>query len=445
MRIGIIMSTFVCLLCLPGFAVFQDQQGGIDVALAARYFHEASDLCKTQAANLWNVQLYGPILLVDPHSREIIANQADGEGRLRKQGEVFIGTLPPEVNIANTAMTWAGTKWTMAMWPLPEERRARLGLMTHELFHRIQDQIGLSAKAEGTNLHLNSQDGRTWLRIEWRALQRALQENGILRRKAIADAICFRRYRQALFPGSAMEEAALESHEGIAEYTGLKASSRTVREFIARAWSRLQQSGDSQSFVRSFAYSSGPAYGALLDIGSIRWRDKFRSGNDLSDILAHALRINPNNLSEKEVLVRAKLYDGDEIIEAEAQREVNRRAEISLYRARFIDGPVLILPDAGSFKYSFNPNSLVPLSENAVVYPTMRATDKWGILEVSEGVLLLSGKMIMLHVVAPNDSQARPLRGRGWILDLNTGWEVAPGERQGDLILRKQPEQRVIE
>ena len=227
MRPGVPLFTLslACVMSIPGFAMFQGaRQEGIDVALAVGYFQEVSDLCGTRAANLWNVPLYGPILLVDPDSRAVVANQADGEGRLQQKGGAFVGTLPEDENIANTATKWAGTKWTMIMWPLPEERRARLRLMTHELFHRIQDTIGLAA-SEGSNRHLNSQGGRTWLRLEWRALQRALQEQGTARREAIEDAIYFRRYRQSLFPGSAAEECALESNEGVAEYTGLKLSS----------------------------------------------------------------------------------------------------------------------------------------------------------------------------------------------------------------------------
>jgi hypothetical protein len=214
---------------------------------------------------------HGPMLLVDPESRGVVANQADNEGKLGPQGDVFVGTLPEEINIANTATNWAGVDWTMIMWPLPEERRSRLRLMTHELFHRIQDEIGL-ASSDVSNRHLDSQDGRIWLRLEWRALERALEEQGTARREAIADAVYFRRYRQSLFSGSAAEECALESNEGIAEYTGLKLSSRSDGEFVTRAACSLQQSGNAQSFVRSFAYSSGPAYGALLDVERIQWR-----------------------------------------------------------------------------------------------------------------------------------------------------------------------------
>jgi hypothetical protein len=325
------------------------------------------------------------------------------------------------------------------MWPLPEERRARLRLMTHELFHRIQNKIGL-ASTEVSNRHLDSQDGRIWLRLEWRALERALEEQGTARREAIADAVYFRRYRQSLFSGSAAEECALESNEGIAEYTGLKLSSRSDGEFVTRAACALQQSGNAQSFVRSFAYSSGPAYGALLDVERIQWRSGFKAGGDLNAVLARGLKLKPAAASERDALARAQRYDGDEVIASETRRETIRRERSSKYRAHLIDGPVLVIPIGGSFNYSYNPNNLVPISDTGLVYPTMRVTDDWGILVVTDGALLIrtGSTVTRLQVAAPADLQARPLQGPGWKLELQAGWEIVPGDRKGDFILRKQ-------
>lgn len=411
----------------------------INVDEAARYFREASDLSSRDGGRLWGLALYGPMLVVDPDSRAVVTNQADAEGRLRARGDVFVGKLPGEVNIANTATRWAGVKWTMILWPLPEERRDRLRLMAHELFHRIQDQIGLESR-EASNRHLDSEEGRKWLRLEWRALQRALGEGGIARRNAVADAIYFRRYRQSLFSNSVAEECALESNEGLAEYTGVTLSARSEAEVLARAGYALSQAQYKQSLVRSFAYASGPAYGALLDEMSIGWRRGFRAGGDMSALLQRALKLKLPQLSGETGVARGKLYDGDEIIASETRRENIRRAGVAKYRAKLVDGPILILPAARSFNYSFNPNNLVPLDDTGTVFPTMRVTDDWGILEVTEGALLIraSGAAKELHVAAPSGTDARPLEGPGWKLELSAGWVIIPGERKGDLVIRRQ-------
>ena len=82
----------------------------------------------------------------------------------------------------------------------------------------------------------------------------------------------------------------------------------------------------------------------------------------------------------------------------------------------------------------FNPSQVFPLEGHGAVYPTMRITDHWGILEVSGGALL-SPDWKFVRVSAPEDLDGRPLRGRGWTLELNPGWTVAPGGRDGDLMI----------
>jgi phage tail protein X len=444
------MNIRVCILALalssvgiipcPG-STFQSTGNtpGINTQLAADYFREAADLSRADSSKLWEVSLYGPMLFVDSDSRGVVANQADAQSRLRAQGGVFTGKLPDDVNMANTATRWAGIKWTMIIWPLPDERRERLRLMAHELFHRIQDQVGLKS-SETSNRHLDSQEGRTWLRLEWRALERALEERDVARREAIADAIYFRRYRQSLFPDSLAQECALESNEGLAEYTGVKLSSRSEAEARTRAAYSLNQAQNKQSFVRSFAYASGPAYGLLLDAAQDGWRRGFKAGGDMSAVLQRALNVNLPDLSAETAAVRAKPYDGDEVIAFETRRESIRRGAAAKYRAKLMDGPVLVIPAAGSFNYSFNPNNLVPLDDTGTVFPTMRVTDDWGILEVSDGALMIrsAGAVKELHVAAPSNSESRPISGDGWKLELNAGWTITPGQRKGDYVVSRQ-------
>lgn len=171
------------------------QSSPIDIALASQYFQEARTLCSRDNGKLWGVSLCAPILFVDRKTRTIVANQADREGVLIKDGNVFVGKLPAKVNIANTAIEWAGVKWTMIIFPLPEDKYRRANLMAHEMWHRIQDEIGFPSSGAANN-HLDSRDGRVWLQLEWRALASALSSRGRQRRQAIADALLFRAYRK---------------------------------------------------------------------------------------------------------------------------------------------------------------------------------------------------------------------------------------------------------
>src|SRR5262245_10867573 len=83
----------VTLRCAPT----RGQEPALDPALAAQYFSEATEVCTRDGGRLWGVSLCGPMLFADPVTRAVAANQPDKEGRLRPQGEVFTGALPPEV------------------------------------------------------------------------------------------------------------------------------------------------------------------------------------------------------------------------------------------------------------------------------------------------------------------------------------------------------------
>lgn len=263
-----------CFSACSGVVVFANstaaQTVSINTALAQQYFQEAENICRADGGYLWGVSLCAPLLFVDPKTRFIVANEQDAEGSLTKQGNVFTGHLPERVNIANTAVDWSGTKWAMIKWPLPENKYERANLLAHESWHRIQDALKLPASMPA-NAHLDSPQGRLWLQLEWHALAAALTKRGGGRRVAIRNALVFRAYRRTLFPGAEAEERALEMNEGLAEYTGAKLSGRT--DVAQRVAAQLKEAEKKETFVRSFAYASVPAYGILLDEASgAAWR-----------------------------------------------------------------------------------------------------------------------------------------------------------------------------
>lgn len=334
----------------------------MDLQLASQYFMEAQFISNGDNGRLWGLKLYGPMLFVEPDSRMVVANQADNEGRLSQKGTVFIGKLPQDVPTANTATTWAGVKWTMIVWPLPTTFVGRARLMAHELFHRVQDDLGLPAQ-NPQNSHLDSLDGRLWLQLEWRALRQALLHDGEERRRAAADALVFRAYRQQLFEKAAAEEDALEMNEGLAEYTGVKLRGTSEAETVDWMAKRLASAHGRPSFVRSFAYETGPAYGLLLDAIASDWRKNLKTTKDLSKLLQDSLALKlPDNLKE-EVEKRLQRYDGEALRKAEIEREETRRRLVAEYRARLVEGPVLEIPLGKDMRYSFNPNNLVPLDD----------------------------------------------------------------------------------
>lgn len=400
---------------------------------ARALFDRADALCRREGGRLWGHSLCGPILVVEPGTRRVLASRADDEGRLHEENGVFAGTLPADQNAAFTAFDWAGVRWTQLLWPLPGDDARQDVLLAHELFHRIQPQLPLPAPGGADNAHLDTAEGRYLVQLEWRALAGALRATDAgARRQAIADALGFRAERYRRFPGADAAETALELNEGLAEYTGVVAGSASDEARTAGALRDLREHAGNASFVRSFAYASGPGYGLLLDALAPGWRAKLEDAPNLAWLLRDAADLPPTPADKLQAA--AARYDGAALHAAEQARERARLERLRTDRARFIEGRVARLPLV-HMKVQFDPRTLQPLDDVGTVYPTLRISDDWGVLEASEGALLLADWSAVI-VVAP-EGDTPPVSGPGWTLELAPGWHMVPADRPGDWTLRK--------
>ena len=416
------------------------QSTPIDAAVAHQYFREARAACDRDGGKLWGLTVCGPVLFVDPVTRMAVANQSDREGLLVKKDGVFVGQLPARQPVANATINWAGIKWAMIIWSfMTADEFQRVKLITHESFHRIQGDLKFPV-AGANNNHLDSLDGRIWLQLEWRALRRALMSEGAKRRRAIEDALTFRQYRRSLYPQAASSERALEMHEGLAEYTGFKLSAKADVQLIDHLTRQLDQAAGRPTFVGYFAYASGPAYGVLLDAAGADWLKGLTPQHDLGELLQRSLKLklSPNLKARAEK--QASRYGGDALRLAESEREARRQKQIAEYRRRFVEGATLLLPLTDKRRVALNSSNIVPLEGVGTVTPTATVTDEWGILEVSNGALMIhgeGGRIIKVYVSIPADLDARPLRGDGWTLQLDSRWGLTPGQRRGDYLLQR--------
>src|SRR5205814_3133816 len=216
----------------------------------------------------------------------------------------------------------------MVMWPAVGERAtSQRALLLHECFHRIQDDLGFPA-TQGDNAHLDSLDGRVWFLLELRALAKALRNED--RPAAIADALLFRAKRRALFEGAAKNEHELEANEALAEYTGFTLRGTPGSESRLEFARRLDNVDRNTSFVRSFAYFTGPAYGLLLDVITPGWTRSLQATDDLSQLL----KVSTPPITNAES--RAATYNFAELRSAEEKRDRENRERLAAYRALLV-------------------------------------------------------------------------------------------------------------
>jgi hypothetical protein len=255
----------------------------VDQQLAQQYFKEAQALCERDGGRLWGVSLCGPMVIADAATGTIATSQL-----------APAGDRPRALGYVNAPLQWGGVIWSAYNWQmiLRDDRGERGRLFMHELFHCIQGRLGWGAIAQiagpGENSHLDSLDGRYWMRLEWRALARALGVSGPARIAAIADALAFRAARHQQFPGAAAREHIVEINEGIATYTQYVTGSEDAQDAIRNAVAGLAGAESGTSFIRTFAYASGAGYGLLLDALSPGWHRKITAASDFGELLSAA-------------------------------------------------------------------------------------------------------------------------------------------------------------
>src|SRR6266571_4921005 len=308
--------TVVFLYLVAGFA--RPAVAQVDQQRAQEFFKEVQALCERDGGRLWGVSVCAPMVIADRRTQTIATSQPAPEG-----------ARPQLLGIVNAPVQWGGATWGAYMWDDVVNRtpRDRKELLLHELFHTVQPRLGLGALgAPGlATEHLDAADGRYWLRLEWRALARALRESGEQRNLAVRDALAFRQARRMLYPTSVEDERAQEITEGLAAYTGTVLAAPSAADAIVSALDLLANAEQDESFVRTFAYKTGPAYGVLLDASSPGWTRRVRGTDDLATLLMRALAVQPAT----DATASATRYGGADIRASEQQRDQQRQQRLA--------------------------------------------------------------------------------------------------------------------
>ncbi|HWG35607.1 MAG TPA: hypothetical protein VN650_15690 [Gemmatimonadaceae bacterium] len=291
--------------------------------------------------------------------------------------------------------------------------------------------------------------GRTWLRLEWKALATALRSSGARRDSAVHDALLFRAARYAIAsPDEITRERALDVKEGIPEYTGWKLSNSPRASFIASVDSAPTTL---PSFVRAFEYFTGPAYAMLLDdYTNSRWHRSLRSHPDLQSMIADAIaaRKFPAASLVRTALMatsgttvspavtqaahsRARMYGGPAIVAEENIRWANRQRELAAYRKEFLDSPTVRLRPH-SLNVSFNPRGQASLGASGTVMANLAWKSADGAsLSAPSGALInqswteLRVSLGDVHLEPGVVKQTTTINGNGWTLVLAPGWTIS--------------------
>lgn len=388
---------------------------------ADQYIKDIQNILQNDSIkNIWGIDLYGPMMFINPDSRKVYANKQDKYYSFVKEKDLYTGYLPFEYNIANTSFVYADEVWTSVVLTKNASPVDRNRLVVHELWHSKQNELGIYP-CMSKNYHLDDIEGCVLLKLEILSLYAALLEtnkNNV--KNHLENALFIRDKRQTIYPDN--NENVFECHEGLAEYTAVKSmlylyGNEYKNTFLEKMLSILNE----KSLSNSFAYTTGPAYGLILDEIYPSWRELVVSGQTLTDVVRTYLNRIPDSIinnNEKNIENIINLYDANELVvqwRNEKQDMINKANKM---KDKFINNDLLYISN-NNISFSFNPQEgIVQYGDSAVIYKTMRLSGDFGIIDVFDGVMVSNNWKYFIIPYGHSD------KTKSYTLDLTNGYQV---------------------
>ncbi|MBY0386067.1 hypothetical protein K2X05_12990 [bacterium] len=410
----------LCLLTITGCA--STQQNSAFETKATEYLNQYKTACLKESGSTWKQSLCVPMIIVDPTNLKTVSTEADPEGRFEKRAGVFIGTYNGAPIYANTSVKWGGRNWSMVLWPLPDDPNKRMGLMFHEAFHSIQEELGFPM-SNSMNTHLDQEEARVLIRLEWNALLRAIEDSAN-RMDHVRVALQMRSLRYKKYPDAQKNEESLEINEGLAEYTGFKLRGSTPTETIAVLREKIQSVPEVFSLTRSSAYYSGPLYGLLFDTKNSQWKfTDFKKRRSFGKVAEQMFNVKPRKITDSNL----ENYGRAAIVKFEKQRAKEIKAKIATYLER-IEQQGKIELALKNPQAMFNPYGILSIDAANTIYETYEVHDDWGTLTVKDGALFkVRNNQASVVVSPPTSHDSGAAQGYGWDLKLAPGWKLVKG------------------
>ncbi len=392
---------------------------------ATKYFNDIKDICDRDSGKLWGKNLYGPIMFVDRTSRSIVANTQDNQGLLKAKDNVFTGIYPKELLLNNTPANFGGTLFAMATLPLEDDNFRIKTRAIRGLFHRFQEYEGIAASSFNVS-NMDEKEARLWIKLEWKALRKALTSEGDERQLAIRDALIFRGSNRELYQKFASEENRFETYEGLATFTFTLLCTGSPQEYKTRLLENLDRVYSMPSYARSYGVIHGALYATLLYDKGYDFRQIKTDNFDLGKAVKELYNIELPAICRDVAGSLAVNYEIDEINKEEAQRLEVIKQSIHNQISVFTEKPVVFL-ELESPYFDFEPEDIHPLDTLGTLYTSMRVSDNWGKLTVDKVGCLVSNNYKYLRISAKGFKEApKHISGDGWTLLLNDNWELVP-------------------
>lgn len=403
-------------------------------AKASKYFKDLREICDKDQGGLWGANLYGPVMFVDRTTRRIISNQPDEVGLLKGKDGIYTGIYPREQMISNSPVSFGGKEFSLVALP-PEEDDYRIkSRALHVLFHSFQLRNGIKPVLFNQT-NMDDREARLWLKLEWKALQKAFRTDGNERMVAIRDALVFRGAGRELYQNYTIESNRFETYDGLATFTSVKLLSASVAERNKRLMEGLDRVYRMASYARSYGSIHGALYASLLFDAGYDFQTLNADSTDLGELVRNVYKISLPAICRDVAGSLALSYDLADVTREEEERLRNIEERTRELTGKFTERDVVYL-ELESPYFDFEPEDIHPVDTLGTLYNALRVSDSWGKLSVDKGGCLVSGNYRYMRISAKGFRvEKNRVSGEGWNLILNDGWEIIPVKQ--DYFLRK--------
>lgn len=417
----IYFSLFILLLGCKG----KEPDTWMTTEKASAYFKKAEADCNRDNGELWGKNIYGPSIMVDRNSRKIFANFPDNDGILKVKDGIYTGYYPKELVINNNPVYFGETLFAMAPLPGEEDDYRITSRIIHGLFHAFQESVGCITPGYNT-INMDDKNARLWIKLEWKALRKALNSEGEEQQIAIRDALIFKGSNHELYQKYASDETRFENYEGLATFTFLLFITNSSDEYKTRLFEYLDRIYSMPSYARSYGSIHGALYATLLYQKGFNFTEIRSVDFDLGEKVKELYNIQLPEVCRDVAGSLALNYDMKTIQEEEDKRDAEIRERMHRQTSIFTEKPVVFL-ELQSPYFDFEPEDIHPMDNLGTLYSKMRISDNWGKLAVDKGGCLLSNNLKYLRITARGFSTDKnKFEGEGWHLILNDDWELVP-------------------
>ncbi len=392
---------------------------------ATQYFREIKEICDKDDGKVWGQNLYGPLMFVDRSTRIIVSNEPDKEGLLKDRGGVYTGIYPKELIINNAPVTFGETHFAMAPLPSREDPYRIRTRAIHSLFHMFQEKEGFAYNGFITS-NMDEREARLWIKLEWKALRKAINSTGEEQLLAIRDALIFRGANRELYHKYAADENRFETYEGLTTFTYTLLCTNSPVEFKSRLFEFLDRIYSMQSYTRSYGFVHGALYATLLYDKGFDFTTIKSGAVDLGEKVRDLYGIELPAICRDVAGSLAVNYNIDEINREEEKRLSDIKENIDRLISTFTERPVVFV-ELESPYFDFEPEDIHSLDTLGTLYHALRVSDNWGKLTVESGGCLVANNYRYLRITARGfKADKNRITGDGWHLILNDDWELVP-------------------